>query len=108
VVIWRGFGILVPIIVGFMFVLTQYLVNLALKNPDYYRWHYWPKALATLLAAIAVWYVGRYFNGRPGKVVIDNATGREIVRRKIHDLFFVRFEYWAFVLLAFIVIGYFV
>jgi hypothetical protein len=107
-IIWRGLGILVPIIVGVLTVCTSFLVNLIMKNEDYSKWHYWPKALGVVIAAVAVWFVGKYLNSRPGKVVVEKATGKEIVLRKRHDLFYLKFEYWAFILLAFGVIGYFV
>ncbi|OIQ90477.1 hypothetical protein GALL_276160 [mine drainage metagenome] len=107
-IIWRGFGILVPIIAGIFSLGTNYIVDVIMKNDDYSKWHYWPKALGAVLAAGAVWYVGKYLNSRPGKVVIEKTTGRQVVLRKTHDLFFLKFEYWAFVLLAFSVIGYFV
>jgi membrane protein YqaA with SNARE-associated domain len=107
-IIWRGLGILVPIIVGILSVFTAYVVNIAMKNEDYSKWHYWPKALGAILAAVAVWFLGRYLNSRPGIVVVEKDTGKEIVLRKTHDLFYLKFEYWCFVLLAFSVIGYFV
>ncbi|HEX2851941.1 MAG TPA: hypothetical protein VHO24_01795 [Opitutaceae bacterium] len=106
-IIWRGLGILVPLIVAVVFISTLSLVDLAANNTDYSKWHYWPKALGAILAAAAVWFLGRYLNGRPGKVVIEKETGQEITLRSVHDVFFLKFEYWAFVLIAFAVIGYF-
>lgn len=107
-IIWRGLGILVPIIAVVITLLASLQVNLITGNPDYSKWHYWPKAVGAVAAAVLIWFVGKYLNSRPGKVVIDKNTGREMILRKTHDLFFVKFEYWSFVLVAFAIIGYFV
>jgi membrane protein YqaA with SNARE-associated domain len=107
-IIWRGLGILVPFVAGGILMLTLYLVDLAMKNPEYSKWHYWPKAVSGILAAAAIWYLGRYLNSRPGKVVVEKDTGQEIEIRKVHDVFFVKFEYWGVIIAIFTVWGYFV
>lgn len=107
-IIWRGLGILVPIIAGLVFVGVLKLVDSLIGTGDYSKWNYWPKALAALLAGAAIWFLGRYLNTRPGKVVIDKSTGQEMELRSKNDLFFVPFEYWGIIIGAFAVVGYFV
>jgi hypothetical protein len=108
IIVWRGLGILVPVVMLACIVCTNLAVDFTLRNPDYSKWHYWPKALGAVLAAAAVWLVGRYLHSRPGEIVIERNSLGPIERKKVHSLFGIRFEYWAFRPLAFSVIGYFV
>ena len=107
-IIWKGWGILVIVIAVAAIIIIQGVVGAASGDPQFYEVHDWPKGLALLLAAVGVYFVGRYFNNKPGRVMIDKATGREFVFRRVHSLFFVRMEYWAFVLAAIGVVLFFV
>ena len=107
IIVWRGLGILVPITMITCIASTHYLVDLAMKDPDYAKWNYWPKALGAVIAALAVWILGRRLNGRSIRTLRGHITPLE-PQKKIHNMFGVDFEYWAFLPLAFSVIGYFV
>ena len=108
IVVWRGLGILVPIVMLACIVATNQLVDVLIGSPDYSKWNYWPKAVGAVIAAAAVWFSGRFLHSRPGELVIEKDTLREVVRKKTHSLFGIRFEYWAFLPLAFSILGYFV
>src|SRR6266542_584087 len=99
-IIWKGWGILVVVITVATSIVVQGVVGVAFGDPQFYKTHDWPKGVALLSAAAAVYFAGRYFNNKPGRVMIDKATGQEIVLRRVHSLFFIRMEYWAFVLAA--------
>lgn len=90
--IWRGWGILVIVLAGVFLVGTQLIVN-AVFGADMYR--AWMGGIGLLLAAVAVWFLGRRLNGRPGRTLVDQATGQRMVLRRKHDLFFIKMEYWA-------------
>ena len=49
--------------------------------------------------------LGLYLRGKGGRVVVDKQTGREIVLRRRHTLFFIPIEYWGLVV---VVLGAFV
>jgi len=108
IIVWRGLGLLVPVVMLTCVVATNFLVDLVMKNSDYAKWHYWPKALGAVIAAAAVWFLGRYLHGRPGEMVIEKNALAQTERKKVHSLFGIRFEYWAFLPLALSVLGYFV
>ena len=99
-IIWQGFGFLVAVVGIASLVLTEYAVREITKNEVYYQTHGWPKLVGLWLAAIATFLIARYFDSRPGKVVIEKDTGREIVLRQSHSLFFVPMKYWAYVFLV--------
>lgn len=96
--LWTGWGFLVPVLVGVAFVLTQWFGNI-LFGPYFYETHDWTKLFATLLASVSIWFVGKYFNNKPGRELIDKKTGKEIVLKPHNTLFFIKMEYWAFIIL---------
>ena len=57
--------------------------------------HDWPAGLAMLLSAVPVYFAGWYLNGRAGRVMIDKATGREIVIRRTDPSSLGSSYYWA-------------
>jgi hypothetical protein len=96
-IIWRGFGILVIFITMAAMIAFQSLIG-AVFGQQFYKTHDWPKGAALLLAAVAVYFTGQFFNGKPGRVMIDKATGRELTFRRVHSLFFIPMEYWGYIL----------
>jgi hypothetical protein len=99
-IIWQGFGFLVAVVGIGILALTEYAVRAITNNDFYFPSHGWPKLVGLWLAAAAVYGLARYFDSRPGKVVIEKATGREFVLRKRHSLFFVPMKYWTYILLV--------
>lgn len=97
-IIWKGFGILVVIIAILSIAIVQLVARAATNDPHFGETHHWVGGLALIIAAVPVFFVGRYFNTRPGRVVIDKATKRELVIRRTHSLFFIPMEYWAIIL----------
>jgi hypothetical protein len=98
VIIWKGWGILVVVITFLVLMGTELAVGAIFGNPHYYQAHSWPKGVAFLLAALAVYFLGCYLSNRPGRVVIDKVTGQELVLRRSHALFFIPMEYWGYIL----------
>lgn len=93
--IWRGWGILVIVLAGVCVIGTQLIVEAALGDGAYQGWM---TGVGLVLVAIPVWFIGRRLNGRPGRTLVDQATGQQVMLRARHDLFFVKMEYWAPVL----------
>lgn len=98
--LWSGWGFLVPVILGTVFVLMQAGLN-AMIGPYTYESAEWPKFLATLITGVSIWFVGRYFNNKPGRVLIDKQTGHEVVFKPRNTFFFIPMEYWAFIIAVF-------
>jgi hypothetical protein len=57
-------------------------------------------AFSQAVAAVAIWVVGKKLNGKPGRIMVDQATGETVELKSKHSLFFIKMEYWAFVVTA--------
>ena len=98
VIIWRGLGWLVAVIV-FGFSLAANFAFNAIYGEGYYDQHKWPFALSLFLSATACWFLGNYLKTRSDRVAIDKETGKEfVVNQSRHALFFLPMHLWAPVL----------
>ena len=94
IVIWRGAGGAV-IIIGIVVCLLLNIVTSAVYHQnDYFSAHLWPKVAALWITGASCWFLGRYLNGRPPRVVMNRETGREDLVKPNHHLMFVKLEYW--------------
>lgn len=93
--IWSGWGILVVpvtlLVGGSVTVLLGTLLNAAGLD----RMAGLALVIGLLAAAGANWWVGQRLNGRPGRVLLDPATGQQVVLRRRHSLFFIPVQWWA-------------
>ena len=99
-IIWQGAGFIVAIVAFAMLVLTELSVESLFKDEKYYQAHGWPKLAALALAGVIVLLIGKYLNARGGKVLIEKETGREVLLKSRHSLFFINVEYWGYILMA--------
>jgi hypothetical protein len=98
VIIWRGLGWLVAVIV-FGFSLVANLVFNATYGEGYYDHHKWPFALSLFVSAAVCWFLGSYLKKRSDRIAIDKQTGQEIVvNQSRHALFFLPMHLWGPVL----------
>ena len=74
--------------------LTNIVTSLLFDESNYFAKHTWAQAVSLWIAGAAGWFLGRYLNGRPARVVIDKATGQEVLVKPKHDLMFIKLEYW--------------
>ena len=91
--IWRGYGFLVPVIAVVPVVLIGVLFSSIFKTAPPYG-----IPIGTLVAAVALWYAGNSFNS-PAKdrVMIDKLTGQEFILKPSHSFFFIKMQYWAYI-----------
>lgn len=97
-IIWSGYGFLVPLIAMAAIALAQIAATSTKYDTN-------PLSgivtfLMLALAGAAIWFLGKKFNTAPGRAVIDKQTGKEIVLRRKHSLFFVPMEYWGPIIAA--------
>lgn len=107
-IIWQGLGFIVAIVAVAALVLTEKSVESVFADEKYYQTHGWPKLLALALSGFIVLFIGKFLNGRKGKVVIEKDTGREVVLKSQHSFFFINVEYWGYILMILGVIFLFV
>lgn len=83
-IVWRGYGIWIFVIVGLVSFLTELAVEGALHNPIYYQYHAWPLSTALLVSAGLVALLHRWMTGR------GMGDG--------HDFMFVPMRWWPVIL----------
>lgn len=93
--IWSGLGILVYVI-G----LVCYFGMNAIVGEQYMDSHGWPKSVALFVSAILVTGLGLYLRRKPGRVMIDKATGQEMTLKSEHTTLFIPVIYWGPILAA--------
>jgi hypothetical protein len=97
IIIWRGAGGLV-ILIGILVCLGMNIfTSKTFEEPDYFQKYLWPKLLALAIAGACCWFIGRYLNSRPPRILVDQATGQEISWKPRHELMFIKMEYWGLI-----------
>ena len=107
-IIWKGKGFLVAVVAFLMLLLTEFSVEALFKDGTYYQRHGWPKLVGFFIAGCIVLPIGKYLNRKEGKVLIEKDTGKEVVLKAKHSLYFIDVEYWSYILFALGVIFFFV
>ncbi|HSY74362.1 MAG TPA: hypothetical protein VK810_02740 [Dongiaceae bacterium] len=98
-IIWQGSGYLVALVVFGCSLIANFIFN-AEVGRGYYDHHKWPFAVSLIFSAAICWFLGNYFRKRPGQVVMDKQSGKEITLGKTHTLFFVPIHNWPPILLV--------
>ena len=98
-VVWRGFGWLVPVVVIAALILSQLSVD-AVYGDGFYTANAWPKQAAFVLAAVLIGLLGFFLNYTKRQILIDEESGEELGKAPAHSLFFIPIEYWAIIVLA--------
>lgn len=94
IIIWKGLGGLV-ILIGILTCLVMNIATSAMFNQTtYFQENLWPKLVALWVAGAGCWFLGRYVNGKPARIVIDESTGQEIHQKPNHHLMFIKMEFW--------------
>jgi homospermidine synthase len=88
-IIFSGLGLLVPLIV-----LVCVWIGSAICGQQYWKAHPGAASAALMVAAALVTALGWWLRNRPGRVVIDKQSGREVTLRRSHSLFFIPVVYW--------------
>jgi len=91
--IWRGYGFLVPLITIALVGITSVLFSAIFRTTQPYG-----VCIGALAAAVAIWYTGNSFNSHAkDRVMIDKITGQEFIIKPNHSLFFIKMQYWAYI-----------
>ena len=98
-VVWRGFGWLVPVVVIAALILTQLSVD-AVHGEGFYTANAWPKQAAFIVAAFSIGILGFFLNHQKRRMLFDEETGEALGKAPAHSLFFIPIEYWAIAALA--------
>ena len=91
ILIWRGWGI---VVVGIALAWTCVAIVLGEAIHADRAAGTAIAALCLIPAGVMTWFVGRRMNRAATRTLIELATGREVVVRRDHSLFFLRVEWW--------------
>jgi len=105
-IFWSGLGILVPILTVIVLFITQAFTD-SLFGEGTYTAHGLPKLVALWCSAALMWLFGSLLARRPGRVLFDPQTGQQVLLKSRHTFFFVHVEYWAYILIAFGIVAFF-
>lgn len=94
IVFWKGAGGLVLIFGIVAALLTNIVTSAVFSENNYFANHAWAQAISLWIAGTACWFLGRYLHSKPGRVLVDKATGQEVTIMPIHNLMFIKMEYW--------------
>jgi hypothetical protein len=94
-IVWRGWGFLAFVIPLGLGILAEQGGKAV--SGDGAGW-YFQSGFGAGLAI--VWFLGRWLNNKPEKILIDPETGEQVVLRGGHSLFWIPMQYWAFIGLA--------
>ena len=91
-IIWKGYGFLVLIIaVAIGATLSLIFSNLG-STEDL------GAGIGAIISAGVIWIVGKKLNSpTKSRTLIDKQTGQEIIVKPDHSLFFIKMQYWAFI-----------
>ena len=98
IIIYRGWGKLVPVIVIAMAFLS-YEIGSSLGGE---LANLWCVGLGLALSAAILFVLGRTLNGVPNRTLVDPETGEEVIeeREGIHTFFFIPMQHWAWPVLG--------
>jgi hypothetical protein len=88
-IVWSGKGILSALV----FIVSLIGLNSlpALQQPGF-------GLIGSLfVAAVFSWFMGKKWNEQEGQVLIDKASGREVMIEPNHSLFWIKMQYWGII-----------
>ncbi len=95
-VIWRGFGWLIPVIVFGTFLLSQIALN-SIYGEGFYKANEWPKIVVIVFSSLLIASLGYLLNYKKRQVIIDEESGKK-KKSPAHSLFFIPVEAWAVII----------
>ena len=99
-IIWSGFGFIVPLIAFACLVASEAGVEALFHDDHYYQSDGWPKLVAFMLAATIIWPIGIVLDKRGGRILVDPDTGERVKVGGSHTFFFVPVKWWPLVCIA--------
>lgn len=100
-IIWSGKGILSVLVliatfIGLILLLPAGLIEIGVTL-----------SVSLFVAAAFSWLMGKKWNDQVAQVFIDKASGREVIIKPNHSLFWIKMQYWGiiFAILGLLVLG---
>ena len=94
-IIWQGLGIVAIVIPVAVYVVAYVIADAILGLDGTVRWAVLIAGLSLVASGWLIQRFGRWLDRKPGREVVDKATGEEITLRQAHSLFFLPLRIWA-------------
>ena len=92
-VVWSGKGILSVLVL-----IASFFLFVKLMPTEYGDYAF---VLAFFITSIFSWFMGKKWNEGEARTVVDKATGREILLKPNHSLFWIKLQYWGIIFAGF-------
>lgn len=96
-IIWTGRGILAPVIIVSIITILSVTADLYTGIDNYGDTHRWLYSIGSLLGGMACWNLGKSWNSKPGRILLDEKTGEGIEVKDSDTCYFIPFQYWLIV-----------
>ena len=93
-IIWSGKGHLVAVFVFVCSIEAKMLTYSLNGSNQYWDQNGWPMGISLLASAFLCWYVGRILASKQETIFIEKETGKEVVVKSNHALFFIKMHWW--------------
>lgn len=91
-IIWKGYGFLVLVLAIAIGAIVSLIFGNIGSTQDM------GAAVGAIISGVAIWFLGNKLNSPDkNKVMIDKKTGQEVTIAPNHSLFFIKMQYWAFI-----------
>ena len=91
-IIWKGYGFLVLIIAVAVGAVVSLIFGAVGSTEDI------GAGVGAIISAGIIWIIGNKLNSETkSRTMVDKQTGQEIVFKPNHSLFFIKMQYWAFI-----------
>ena len=94
--VWRGWGILVLLIV-FLSFFGAHLISDFLGGKGYWELHSWPLATALFVAGGLIWIADILFLNKAWPPLVDERTWEGVMPDYKNDFFFIRMKWWGLI-----------
>lgn len=94
-IVWSGWGALTILILGVVSIVVGAMLQLTFIALGVPQMAFLAFSAGLFAAAAANWFVGKRLNGKPGRELLDPATGERVLLTRRHSLFWIRMEYWS-------------
>jgi hypothetical protein len=92
-IIWKGYGFLVLVIAVAIGAIVSLIFGRVGLTEDM------GAAIGAIISAGVIWVVGNKLNSlAKSRTMIDKQTGQEIIFKPDNSLFFIKMQYWAFII----------
>jgi len=95
--IWQGWGGLVPLIVFLYALITEITVESIFNDENYYQEHGYVMIIVGFLSSVTILGLWKWLGSKPPKILIDPETKEEIIFHEKHTFFFIDMKYWTII-----------